>query len=98
MAFVIDEKLKEQVIAKLKSGKSWTMRQCSMCGYPCNFNSDGEKLYFDAGCDCVTYTVNEPRSWEDLDFYFNPEYGHLKALQAWVSTDARERNENATTS
>lgn len=76
--------LKERFIAKLKSGKPYPVRNCSMCGYKMSYIAYGEDLVYDAGCDCVTYNDTQRRPWSDLDFYFEPSHGHLPTIQEWI--------------
>lgn len=44
-----------------------------MCDYPLKyiFSLDKEQVSFDAGCDCVTYSNIQPRSWGDLAEHYN---------------------------
>jgi len=51
--------------------KSWTIHHCSMCNYPCSYLIKGEKVFYDSGCDCVSYNKIEEKSWEDLAKYYN---------------------------
>lgn len=43
-------------------------------------------LFCDSGCDCTggRPTLN-PRAWGDLDFYLNPEHGHVSKLEAFAN-------------
>lgn len=82
--------LKEKFIDKLKDGKAFTLRNCSICCAPLTYFSDGESLYFDSNCDCSSY--RSPPDQEDwsgvgLDFYFDPKHGHLERIEEWVGND-----------
>ena len=79
--------LKEKLIAKLKTGKALVIHYCSMCGYPCNFNYDGEGLCYDSGCYCVSYINNSPCDWDKLDFYLEPNHGHIAKIEKFISEE-----------
>ncbi len=77
--------LKDKLIAKLKSGTPYTLHNCSLCGYPCNFNSDGRDLFYDSGCDCGSFgDTNRWNSWDKLDFYLDPSNGHIANIEKFV--------------
>lgn len=63
------EELKIQ--AKLKGITRWPVHDCSMCGYPCGYIINGDRVAYDSGCDCVTYSNVQPRSWDDLAYAYN---------------------------
>lgn len=82
------EQLKEKVKEKLLTGAPLEERECSMCGYMMGWLCKGPQLYFDSGCNCVTYGPNiQPRDWEALDFYFQPEHGHIPKLTNYVQSN-----------
>ena len=59
-------------IKKLVGGKKLVIRKCTFCDYPCGYMFMNGELYYDAGCDCVTYGPNiEPREIEDIIRYVN---------------------------
>ena len=65
------EELKEQ--AKKIGLKFYPVHKCSMCGYQCGYviSDNFERVEYDNGCDCVNYTIIQPRSWEDLASTYN---------------------------
>jgi hypothetical protein len=65
------DQLKEQ--AKKIGLTRWVVRRCSMCDYPLAyyFSVDYERVKFDSGCDCVNYSHEEERSWENLAESYN---------------------------
>jgi hypothetical protein len=63
------EELKEQAT---KIGlHRWRVHNCSMCGYPCGYEIHDNEVFYDSGCDCVSYSNIQPRSWEDLANSYN---------------------------
>jgi len=57
---------------KEKNITSWILRHCSMCDAPLSFLFDGDDVYYDSGCDCVTYiTIPQERSYQDLANLYN---------------------------
>lgn len=77
--------LKEKFIDKLKkTGTKYTLHNCSMCNYPCGWFMRGEKLYYDSGCNCVNYNNTQQVDNSELDFYFNPEHGHIKNFEEFL--------------
>ena len=63
------EQLKEQ--AKKNDITRWRVHDCSMCGYPCSFIIDGEKVSYASGCECVSYYHVQKRSWDELTNTYN---------------------------
>lgn len=57
--------------AKLKDITFYLVHHCSMCNYPCGYVIKGEEVFYDSGCNCVTYNNVEPRSWEELASTYN---------------------------
>lgn len=54
----------------------WPIHNCSMCGYPCSYvmpANNRSKVFYDSGCDCVTYTNVQPRSWQDIADHYNSQ-------------------------
>ena len=52
--------------------RSWTLRHCSMCDAPLEFIFDGDDVFYDSNCDCVTYrTMPAPRTYEDIADIYN---------------------------
>lgn len=59
-------------IKKLVGNKKFVIRKCTFCDYPCGYLFRDGKLYYDAGCSCVTYCPKiEPREIEDILRYVN---------------------------
>lgn len=85
----IDLELKEKLIAQLKTGEPLKERSCSMCGYMMKwfYRPENEQLYYDSGCDCVSYHNYQPRQFDDLDFYLIPEHGHIDRLKAYIEAE-----------
>ena len=55
------------------------LRECSMCGTPLYYLRDGEDLYFNTACDCVSYQPPpEPRSWESVAEIIN-----MQTVEKW---------------
>lgn len=77
--------LKDRVEAALKAGKKWYLRECSICNYPLTFSSSGGNLYFDTGCHCTGGQNLLLTDWSALDFYLNPEHGHIPALEKFAN-------------
>ena len=46
-------------------------RDCSICGYDLCWIRKGDYLFFDSGCNCVTYSCCEPRSWSEIADWLN---------------------------
>lgn len=64
------EDFRQQV--KEKGIKYWTLRLCSMCDAPLDFIFDGDDVFYDSSCDCVTFrTIPEQRSYQDLANHYN---------------------------
>lgn len=62
------EELKEQ--AKKIGLKKWKVHECSMCGYPCGYIIESERISYDPGCYCSGGYVEE-RTWQDLADQYN---------------------------
>lgn len=60
-----------------------TIRNCSMCGYPCAYIFQGESLFYDSGCDCK-YGELEPRDIRSLHQFLemNPDWTEKKLAHA----------------
>ena len=59
-----------------------TIRQCTLCCYPLAYMFHNDTVYFDSGCDCVSYySPPKERSWGELARYLNnfPDYTELHA-------------------
>ena len=63
------EELKKAV--KEKGIKRWIIHECSMCGYPCGYYFAGDKVKYDAGCNCVDYQDISERTWEEVVNQYN---------------------------
>jgi hypothetical protein len=65
------DQLKEQ--AKKIHLTFWPIHDCSICGYTCGyyFEHDWEDVFYDSGCDCVTYSNIQERSWENVADNYN---------------------------
>lgn len=68
MIKTIDE-LKAQV--QEKGITFWPIHNCSFCSYSCGYHFHGEDVFYDSGCDCVTYNNFQPRSWDDVAQVYN---------------------------
>jgi len=72
---------KERWLAAIKKRK-YVLHDCSACGFPCAFYYREDQLGCDNGCWCT----NMRGGWksvtdESMDFYFNPDNGHLKDIK-----------------
>lgn len=95
------EELKQQ--AKNKGIAFYPVHDCSMCGYRCGFIIRDEDVAYDSGCDCVTYTNIQPRTWENLANTYNmnqpennPQISQAfldKLNEVWQFTDDRNAEE-----
>jgi hypothetical protein len=45
-------------------------RECSLCGYPMSYSREGERLFYDPGCDC-SWRGREPREWQSAADWIN---------------------------
>lgn len=63
------EELKAQA-AKIGLG-FYPVHNCSMCGYPCGYIIEGDRVAYDSGCDCTSYSNVQPRDWQDLARTYN---------------------------
>lgn len=59
-------------VDKLKLGH-WPLRGCSICGYMIGYLFKDGGVFFDAGCDCVSYSSVQPRTWEDVAKQYNDQ-------------------------
>lgn len=74
------EDFERQVKAKMIS--SWMLRQCSMCDAPLEFIFDGDDVYYDSNCDCVTYrTIPEERSYQDIANLYNQNIENVEWIK-----------------
>jgi len=50
----------------------WQMHDCSICGYKCGYIFDGARVFYDNGCNCISY-YNPPResSWTEVADHYN---------------------------
>lgn len=79
--------IKTEVIKLLRAGNKLNIHDCSLCGYPCGYLSDGDNLFYDSGCYCVSYSPNvRGRSWHELDDYFN-QPGWQITLSDFITTN-----------
>ena len=70
----------------------WQIHDCSICDYPCGYLFRGDEVFYDSGCDCVTYRSDlHPRSWEDVAEQYNMQ-SHPAVIEAydtfWYFTEA----------
>lgn len=67
------KRTKEELMKQIKEHdiKRWTIHNCSMCGYPCGYLIEGDNIFYDCGCDCVSYRDIHPSSIEELTADFN---------------------------
>lgn len=56
----------EIIINKMKNGKKFSSRSCSLCDYPIGFFLKKEQIYFESSCDCVSYYRASPFTLEEL--------------------------------
>lgn len=91
------EELKTQ--AKKINLTFWEVHNCSMCGYKCGYIISDDNVFYDAGCDCVSYNDTQEKTWDELTETYNrnqpennPEIS-LKYLQEldkiWEFRDAK---------
>lgn len=52
---------------------TWTIHNCSFCGYPCGFLLYAEGVLYDSGCWCSDYGPAPLRlsSWADVAEHYN---------------------------
>ena len=58
---------------RLRSGKWFRVRSCSLCGvdlHYCSFNGD---LFFQSHCGCVRYENFNPCKWDELQSYLDKD-------------------------
>lgn len=59
-------------IKEMIGNRKMFVHNCSFCGYPCGYLVRDGKVYYDSGCDCVTYGPNiQPRDDNDLLNFIN---------------------------
>jgi hypothetical protein len=52
--------------------RSWTLRCCSICETALNFIFDGDDVYYDSNCNCVTFrTIPQERTYQDIADIYN---------------------------
>lgn len=71
----------------LLAGVPFTLRRCSICNAALNYLCpDRNKLYFDAGCDCVKIKENSitRRAWEELGFLFIEKNGYFPKVSMFI--------------
>lgn len=75
---------------------SWNIRDCSLCGYPLSYYFDGDNVSYDSGCDCISFSNIQPRSWEDVAEHYNrqthPDY--IKTMDAFWHFTSDTQNSN----
>ncbi len=49
----------------------WNVNDCSICNYHCGYIIRNGQVMYDSGCDCVSHSNLQPRSWEDLAEQYN---------------------------
>jgi len=50
----------------------WFIHQCSFCNYRCGYVFRDGDVFYDSGCDCVTYGyVITPKDYEDVAEQYN---------------------------
>lgn len=57
-------------------------RECSICNYHMSYfvrGGDYNQLFYDAGCDCVTYHGIYQEDWSSLDNLYNMQSDKGKA-------------------
>lgn len=74
---------RERFINAIKK-RPFYLRNCSICNYALSFCFEGTQLCYDAGCDCATYNDCHPIEEERLDFYLNPDHGHLERIKKFI--------------
>ena len=57
--------------AKLHNIIRWNVHDCSICGYRCGYIIEGDQVYYDSGCDCVTYSDIKQRNFDDIAGLYN---------------------------
>lgn len=67
---ITPDQIKEAVTkAKINYCK---IRECSICDAPLAYLIEGEEVFLDTNCDCVSYcTQPSPASWGDLAEFIN---------------------------
>jgi len=66
-----------------KNISSWILRQCSVCNAPLEFIFDGDDVFYNANCDCITLrTMPQERSYQDLANLYN--YNVEKGRATWI--------------
>lgn len=59
---------------------------CSLCGYPRAYIREGDRLFYDPGCNCGSYPASlVPRQWLDAAMWIN-----MQTEERW-QVDLRER-------
>jgi hypothetical protein len=70
MKKITAEELKQAI--KEKGITRWDIHECSMCGYLCGYVFVGEQVFYDSGCDCMSYGNKlNPRNWGDVVDQYN---------------------------
>ncbi|MCJ7523220.1 MAG: hypothetical protein MUP21_13525 [Dehalococcoidia bacterium] len=73
---------------ELLAHNRYVLKDCGICGDDQYYEAMGDQLYYKTGCSCLSNPYRaamEPRTWESLDFYFDPKHGHLKYIVPWVA-------------
>lgn len=50
--------------------KEWRIHDCSICGYPCGYIFEEDRVLYDSGCDC-SYGGESLRDWDDVAEHYN---------------------------
>lgn len=55
------------------------VRECSLCGSGMYYRREGEQLFYDSNCDCVTFTTPlQARSWQSAADWINMNTGDVQ--------------------
>ena len=63
----IEDFIKQAVAKKITR---WNIHSCSICGYQCGFQINGEDVKYDSGCYCSIQPFRQS-SWEELAEHYN---------------------------
>jgi hypothetical protein len=67
------------IIKRLNQGRKFTIHECVMCNFKCHYLMKDKQLFYNSGCDCVTYTAIRIRNISDIQEYLdlNPTFDFL---------------------
>ena len=71
----------------IKTKGFYRLHCCSFCGYETGwgyFPDMPEGLVWDGGCYCVRYDGRRYVDTSELNFYLNPEHGHIKNIEKFI--------------